>query len=232
MSSQLSGDRAGTTPHSWSAVELQQIIRAERLGRPFLVWRDAGGIQQLFSLGAESRVSIGRHVSNRLALADDSEVSRTHAQLELVGADWTITDDGLSRNGTWLNDNRLAGRHRLRDRDRLRFGRTTVEYRRPTDTIADMTVTGDDAGAVVTLTETQHRVLVALCRPFRDGDPYATPASNNEIAAQVFLGVDAVKNHLRLLFQRFGLADLPQNQKRARLVETVMRTGLVSDRDF
>jgi hypothetical protein len=111
MSSHFSALRSGTSPYSWSAVELQQIILAERLGRPFLVWRDAAGIQQLFSLGAESRVSIGRHASNRLALTD-SEVSRTHAELEFVGADWTITDDGLSRNGTWLNDNRLAGRHR------------------------------------------------------------------------------------------------------------------------
>ena len=231
MSSHFSAARSGTTPHAWSAAELQQIILAERLGRPFLVWRDAAGIQQLFSLGAEPRVSIGRHASNRLTLID-SEVSRTHAQLELVGAEWTITDDGLSRNGTWLNENRLGGRHRLRDRDRLRFGRTTVEYRQPTDTIVDLTVTGDDAAAVATITETQHRVLVALCRPFRDGDAYVTPASNIEIAAEVFLGVDAVKNHLRLLFQRFGLAELPQNQKRTRLVEAVMRTGLVSDRDF
>ena len=199
---------------------------------PFLVWRDTAEIQQLFSLGGESHVPVGRHASNRLALVDDSEVSRTHAELELVGADWTISDDGLSRNGTWLNGNRLAGRQRLRDRDRLRFGRTTIEYRHPADTIVDLTATGAEPGGVVTITETQRRVLVALCRPFKDGDAYATPASNNEIAAEVFLGVDAVKNHLRLLFQRFGLADLPQNQKRARLVETVMRAGLVSERDL
>lgn len=232
MSSGDSDGRATTIPQSWSAVELLQIIRAERLGVPFLVWRDATGNQQLFSLGAEPRVSVGRHTSNQLALADDSEVSRTHAELELVGADWTISDDGLSRNGTWLNGNRLGGRQRLRDRDRLRFGRTTVEYRHAAATIADLTVTAAGSGGVVTLTETQRRVLVALCRPFKDGGAYVTPATNSEIAAEVFLGVDAVKNHLRLLFQRFGLAELPQNQKRARLVETIMRTGLVSDRDF
>jgi hypothetical protein len=233
MSAGFSADRSGAAaPHSWSAVELQQIIRTERLGLPFLVWRNSAGVQQLFPLGAESRVSIGRHASNRLALADDGEVSRTHAELELVGADWTISDDGLSRNGTWLNGNRLAGRQRLRDRDRLRFGRTTVEYRYPADALAELTVTGAESGAVVTITETQRRVLVALCRPYRDGDAYATPASNSDIAAEVFLGVDAVKNHLRQLFQRFGLAELPQNQKRARLAETVIRTGLVSERDF
>ena len=54
------------------------------------------------------------------------------------------------------------------------------------------------------LSETQRRVLVALCRPFRDGSAFATPATNQEIAAEVFLGVDAVKTHLRALFAKFG----------------------------
>jgi len=74
--------------------------------------------------------------------------------------------------------------------------------------------------------------LVALCRPYKTGDPYATPASNQDIAREVFLGVDAVKNHLRLLFQRFELGDLPQNQKRARLAQYAFQTGLVAARDL
>jgi hypothetical protein len=45
-------------------------------------------------------------------------------------------------------------------------------------------------------------VLVALCRPYRDGDRFATPATNQQIGAEVFLGVDAVKTHLRVLFRK------------------------------
>ena len=77
------------------------------------------------------------------------------------------------------------------------------------------------------LTDTQRSVLVALCRPYRDND-FATPATNQEIAGELFLSVDAVKMHLRTLFGKFALGDLPQNQKRARLAETALQSGAVA----
>ncbi len=58
------------------------------------------------------------------------------------------------------------------------------------------------------------------------------PATNKEIAERVFLSVDAVKGHLRVLFDRFGLADLPQNEKRARLTEAALRSGAVRISDL
>ena len=78
---------------------------------------------------------------------------------------------------------------------------------------------------MVTLTDTQHRILAALSRPVSGGDRYATPATNQEIADEVFLSVDAVKAHLRTLYGKFGIEDLPQNQKRVRLVELVIEGG-------
>ena len=54
------------------------------------------------------------------------------------------------------------------------------------------------------LSEAQRRVLVALCRPFKESSGYATPATNQQIAAELFLTVDAVKTHLRALFAKFG----------------------------
>ncbi len=78
------------------------------------------------------------------------------------------------------------------------------------------------------LTETQRGILAALCRPCADGSRYATPATNQEIAAEVFLSVDAVKAHLRALYRKFGVEPLPHNQKRARLVEMVLEGNLLS----
>lgn len=78
----------------------------------------------------------------------------------------------------------------------------------------------------------QQRVLIALCRPYRDGGTFATPATNQQIADEVFLSVDAVKTHLRALFGKFELNDLAQNQKRARLAECVFQLGLISQRDL
>jgi hypothetical protein len=88
----------------------------------------------------------------------------------------------------------------------------------------------EDAGGAalaptVPLTETQHRIIAALCRPARGKSRFATPATNQEIAAEVFLSVDAVKAHLRTLYRKFGIEDLPHNRKRARLVELVLEGG-------
>jgi hypothetical protein len=77
------------------------------------------------------------------------------------------------------------------------------------------------------LTETQRNILEALCRPRAAGHRYATPATNQQIAGEVFLSVDAVKAHLRVLYRKFGVEDLPHNQKRARLVELLLEGGLV-----
>ncbi|HEX4307432.1 MAG TPA: hypothetical protein VHZ54_15465 [Solirubrobacterales bacterium] len=79
----------------------------------------------------------------------------------------------------------------------------------------------------VRLTDTQLGILTALCRPISAGNRYATPATNQEIAEEVFLSVDAVKGHLRALYRKFGIEDLPHNQKRARLVELAIEGGYV-----
>ena len=165
-------------------------------------------------------------------LPGDGEISRTHAELELIGEDWTINDDGLSRNGTFVNGERISHRRRLTDGDVVIVGRTLIEFRAPSRGSTVVTSSGSSVPKRQDLTETQRKILIALCRPYRAADPYATPASNQDIAREVFLGVDAVKNHLRLLFQRFEIVDLPQNQKRARLAQFAFQMGLVADRDL
>jgi hypothetical protein len=76
-----------------------------------------------------------------------------------------------------------------------------------------------DSPTDVRLTDTQLRILAALCRPFAEGDHLATPATDREIAEEVFLSVDAVSGHLRALYRKFGIEDLPPGRQRARLVE-------------
>jgi pSer/pThr/pTyr-binding forkhead associated (FHA) protein len=119
-----------------------------------------------------------------------------HAELHCAGGEWTIADDGLSSNGTYLNGARLRGRQRLRDGDHLRLGRTVLVYRASATSPIPGTKGADDTPTVERLSETQRRVLVALCRPYRDGTGFVTPATNQEIAAEVFLTVDAVKNQV------------------------------------
>jgi hypothetical protein len=212
--------------------ELKALIEAERTGVPFLYWRDGTGQQRLLMLsGDRSRVTIGRREHSDVPLAWDQEVSRAHAILEPVGEEWTVVDDGLSRNGSFVNGSRVHGRQRLHDRDRMCFGNTHVVYRAAADVGSESTARAPDSPSTVPVTETQRKIVIALCRPIVASSS-ATPATNPQIAAEVFLSVDAVKAHLRILFDRFGLGDLPQNEKRSRLVSIVLDRGVLAPHDF
>ncbi len=218
--------------HSSSPAELAARLEAERLGLPFLFWRAADG-QRILSLEqGRERVTVGRGPEVDIGLDQDEQVSRLHAEIERIGGEWTIADDGLSRNGSFLNGERVAGRRRIADGDELRFGATTVVFRAPEPSPSSATIAAPDSAETMQLGDSQRRILIALSRPFREGSQYATPATNQQIADEVFLSVDSVKGHLRTLFERFGIGDLPQNQKRVRLVELALRQGVISVRDL
>jgi pSer/pThr/pTyr-binding forkhead associated (FHA) protein len=219
--------------HAASPQELRDRIVAERRGSPFLLYRTAAGEQVLLDLGdAADRVTIGRRTTNDVALEWDARVSRVHAALERVGDAWAVMDDGLSHNGTWVNGERLAGRRRLADGDTITVGASLVVFRAPPGSSASrptVSAVGPHIGDL--LTPAQRRVLVALCRPFKDSH-YATPASNQKIAEELVLSVDTVKGTLRALFEAFGIDDLPQNEKRASLALQALRTGVIRPRDL
>src|ERR1700733_1478046 len=214
-----------------SPVELKEVITAERTGHPFVVWRSDDGEQRILLLEPQlGRVTIGRDETDDIPLSGDAEVSRTHALLEQVGRGWMLIDDGLSRNGSFVNGARVVGRRRLRDKDRLVFGNTSLIYRE-TSGGTTQTASAIDTPSAIPLSPMQRKVLIALCRPVQESAS-ATSATNRQIAEEVYLTVDAVKAHLRVLFERYGLSQLPQNEKRARLVATVLEAGVLAPRDF
>ena len=220
-------------PHGATPAELRERLEAEREGEPFLVFRDGDGAQRLHVLDSAEggRVTVGRSPGNDVALEWDTEVSRLHAELERLGDEWTVSDDGLSRNGSFVNGSRISGRCRLRDGDVLRVGRTTIAYRVPEAADSRPTAAAGSRPQVPSLTPTQRSVLVALCRPYKDTE-FATPATNQQIADELYLSVDAVKAHLRTLFGYFGVEHLPQNQKRSYLAIRALQDGVVSTRDL
>ena len=219
-------------PHAASPAELQERLRAEREGDPFVVYRDDSGDQRIEVLdGAAGRVTIGRSPGNDIALPWDSEVSRLHAELERIGDEWILTDEGLSRNGSFVNGDRVEGRRRLRDGDVIRIGKTMLAFRLPDPADSRPTAAASAGTGPPQLTPTQRKILIALCRPYKHGE-FAAPATNGQIAEEVFLTVDAVKAHLRALFQAFGVDQLPQNQKRAALAIRALQEGIVSRREL
>jgi pSer/pThr/pTyr-binding forkhead associated (FHA) protein len=213
--------------------ELQEVMRAERTHEPFLVVRDRREQLRVFVLGSDVRtVTVGRRAEMDLSIGWDSEVSGLHAELQGFSGEWTIVDDGLSTNGTFVNGSRVRRRQRLRDCDRVRVGKTVFVYRYIEPVPIPRTAPAGEQGSFAELTDTERRVLVAFCRPYRHGDQMVAPAGNAQIAAELSLTAEEVEAQLRILFTKFELGGLPQKEKRTRLAECVMEYRLISPHEF
>ena len=125
-----------------------------------MAYKDGDGLLAVFTLEELERATIGRLEHNQLALGWDPEVSRTHAQLELVGGEWMLADDGLSRNGSFVNGERVPGRRRLADGDVLRVGRTTLVFRAPRVSVESTAVA--DASVLAQRARLDFRILGPL----------------------------------------------------------------------
>lgn len=217
-------------PHASTPEELSRRLEAQRRGHPFLIYRDAEGAQVILELGGENhRLTIGRRDGCDVRIDWDAKVSRLHAELERISDQWTVADDGLSHNGTHIGEVRVRGQHRLRDGDLIVVGDTVLAFCDPRAGGSMATETAIDRPGPA-LTEADRLVLGALSRPLMES-PYAAPATNAAIAAELHLSVAAVKSRLSSLFVRFGLDALPQNSKRAALAADALRAGLINRSD-
>jgi len=123
-------------------------------------------------------------------------VSGLHAVLEPVAGGWCVQDVG-SRNGTFLQGERIVGMRALRHGDDLVVGRTRLVFRaaEPADSIRT-----EGAEPPPELTRRERDVLRALCRPLFGGRTFAEPASLREIAAALVVSDAAVRQHLLRLY--------------------------------
>ena len=70
---------------------------------------------------------IGKKAGNNALVLEHVSVSREHCVISKEKDGFAVTDPG-SRNGTYLNGRRLAGREALRDRDAIRIGPFTLTF--------------------------------------------------------------------------------------------------------
>jgi len=208
--------------------ELEARLAAERLGVPFLVFRDDDERQLIVDLSPARRsVTLGRRDEADVSLPWDPEVSRLHAELAFRAGEWTICDDGWSQNGTWVNELRLTGRRRLSDGDLIRVGRTILAYCRPGVIGIGPTLVPGELSATPKFSEQQQRILRSLCRPlFSDGEAM-TPSSDEEIAAATGISTEFIRIELDHLGRALGLEDIPEPERRVEVALLAMRSGLV-----
>jgi len=175
------------------------------------------------------RVTVGRRGDQDIVLDWDKQVSRAHALLEKRGGDWTLIDE-LSQNGSYLNGDRINRRVRLDHKDVMCFGSTRITFQDRARAEEDSTARASGE-TWAPMSARDRDVLRALCRPLVD-DSSAMPASNEAIAEEVTLSVDSVKARLRVQYERYGMVDLRQGEKRTRLARLLLSNGTFKPHDF
>jgi pSer/pThr/pTyr-binding forkhead associated (FHA) protein len=175
------------------------------------------------------RVTVGRNAGNDVVLAGDENASRLHAVLERVGPGWCVRDLG-SRNGTFVNGARISGERALQHGDEVRVGTTRLVFRASGPAGAGEAVTVA-RGPSPSLTPREREVLVALCRPIFTGDVLGVPASTRDIAAELVVSEDAVKQHLLRLYDKFGVTLAAGGSRRVELAREAVLRGAVNRSD-
>lgn len=77
----------------------------------------------------DGEITVGRGGGCALVIADDQYASTVHARVYRSGRDLVVEDLG-SRNGTYVNGERIDGPVRLRRDDRVQFGQTVCDVSR------------------------------------------------------------------------------------------------------
>jgi pSer/pThr/pTyr-binding forkhead associated (FHA) protein len=139
------------------------------MGAYLEVWTPAG--RELVALEA-GRLTLGADPANDLVLAADPTLSRLHAALERYGAGWCVRDLD-SRNGTFVNGQRVWREHPLRPGDELRVGATRLVYRSDQATGGQPTQASEPPPE---LTRREREVLLVLCRTVLGGAAFTEPA--------------------------------------------------------
>jgi hypothetical protein len=178
---------------------------------------------QLVALEGD-RLSIGKDASNEVAIDWDTTVSRVHALLERIGTSWALRDLS-SRNGTFVNGERIWADRPLHPRDEIRIGETRIVFRSDQPN-SDELIT-DTPAAPPEITRREREVLIALCRPVFSGEVFTEPASIRDIAKELVISEAAVKQHLVRLYNKFGIHEAGE-RRRVRLANEVIRRGSVS----
>jgi hypothetical protein len=189
------------------------------------VWKPSG--RELIALSGQ-RVTLGKAPTNAVSLEHDTTVSRLHAVLENFGQAWSVRDLG-SRNGTYVNGEKIVAERILRSGDELRLGSSrlmfwmTREAGEPTD---QETETGKSILRPPRMTPRELEVLMVLCRPFVSDDPFPEPASVRQMARELFVTEAAVKQHLQHLYDKYGIQS--EGDRRVRLANAAIRLGAVN----
>jgi DNA-binding CsgD family transcriptional regulator len=149
------------------------------------------------------RVTVGSDPSNDLALPADATLSRLHAVFVHYPSGWCVRDLD-SRNGTFVNGERIRLERPLRHGDEVRIGSSRLRYRSDVPAVSAVTAAAEPPPE---LTRREREVLHELCRTVLAGEAFTEPASLREIAAALVVSEATVKTHVGSIFAKLGVRD-------------------------
>ncbi|MCA1831840.1 MAG: FHA domain-containing protein [Actinomycetota bacterium] len=182
------------------------------------MWGSAG--REIRSIDAD-RVTIGTDATNGIAV-EGIGVSRVHAVIERFGDMWCVRDLG-SRNGTFVNGERVLVERALNTGDEILLGRLRIVFRGPPRAANKTQALAEPPS----LTPRERDVLVALCRPLLNASAFTEPASIKAIAEDLVVSEAAVKQHLAHLYDKFGVLE-DEERRRVRLANAAVTLGAVT----
>ncbi len=172
----------------------------------------------------QDRITVGREPHNHVPLSGDTKASRMHASFERYGTGWCLHDLG-SRNGTFVNGQRIWRERVLHEGDEIRIGDARILFH--TGTGSGSPALTEAGAGILRLTPREYDVLAALCSPILAGDMFTGPASTRDIAQTLVVTQAAVKQHLSNLYDKFGV-DGAAEQRRTRLANEAMSRGVLT----
>jgi pSer/pThr/pTyr-binding forkhead associated (FHA) protein len=189
------------------------------------IWKPSG--RELITLSGQ-RVTIGKAATNLVSLKHDSTVSRLHAVLDNLGFAWSVRDVG-SRNGTYLNGEKISVERVMRSGDELRVGKSRLvfwEVKEGDEATADATMSAAPTQLPPRLTRRELEVLMVLCRPLVSEDPFPEAISVRQMAQELFVTEAAIKQHLQNLYDKFAIPT--EGERRVRLANEAIRRGAIT----
>lgn len=99
------------------------------MGAPAARFEVVAGKAQGMSIVLEDELLIGRHAEGPGRLADDEEISRSHARFTYDAGGFCAVEDLGSTNGTFVNGLRISVPQTLSEGDAIELGATTLVLR-------------------------------------------------------------------------------------------------------
>jgi len=198
-----------------------------KVGMPAVEVWGTRGREFVVSLEEQSYV-VGSDPDSTHITLEDPQVSRVHAALDSIGPVWFVRDLG-SRNGTFLNRDRVTGQRRLQHNDCVRIGQAELRYVDGDELVRpDTTPIDNDCPP---LTRMERAVLLELCRPILCLDIIREAADVTDIASRLFIGRNAVQAHLTKMYDKFELAQHAGVNRRKLLAASAIQRGCVTRLD-